>query len=264
MDPDPLPHPSRPIGPDYGTSFADVYDDWYAEITDVAATADHVAELARSPADPAGTGARRVLELGVGSGRIALPLVERGLHVVGIDSSPSMLDLLRAKPGAAAIELHEADMAAPDLVAPGPFAVVLVTFNTFFNLDDAARQQRCLEGVARILAPGGSLVVEAFVPADPPDRVERDLSTARVSLDRLVLTATEHDPASQTVTGQHVDITDAGIRLRPWRIRYATPAQLDEMAATAGLRLADRHAGWSGEPFDDDSNLHVSRYVREP
>jgi len=99
------------------------------------------------------------------------------------------------------------------------------------------------------------------VPAEPPDRIERDLSTTRVGLDRLVLTATEHDPASQTVTGQHVDITDAGVRLRPWRIRYATPVQLDAMAEAAGLRLAERSAGWDDEPFDDDSVVHVSRYV---
>lgn len=248
--------PTPPRGPDYGASFADVYDDWYAEITDAGATATRVLHTSTL------AGGGPVLELGIGSGRIALELLRRRLAVVGIDASPAMLDLLRAKPGADLIEVHEADMAEPDRVVDGPFSVVLVTFNTFFNLDDAARQQRCLEGVVRVLAPAGSLFVEAFVPGDPPPGVERDLSPARVTLDRLVLTATEHDPATQTVTGQHVDITlDGGVRLRPWRIRYATPAQLDEMAARAGLRLAERHAGWSGEPFGEDSTVHVSRYV---
>lgn len=246
----------RPATPDYGASFADVYDDWYADITDADATADHV----RALVDGAGGGP--VLELGIGSGRLALPLLARGLDVVGIDLSSPMLALLRDKPGAERIELHQADMARPDEVATGPFAVVLVGFNTFFNLDEEALQRRCLDGVARILAPRGSLLIEAFVPGDPPPSVARELSPSRVALDRLVLTATEHDPSTQTVTGQHLDLhVDGGVRLRPWRIRYATPEQLDEMAAAAGLRLAERAGGWSGEPFDADSAVHVSRYV---
>src|SRR5690606_1239173 len=105
-----------------------------------------------------------------------------------------------------------------------------------------------------------SLVIEAFVPAERADGVERDLATARVDHDRVVLTATEHDPDAQTVVGQHIDITAAGVRLRPWRIRYLTPAQLDDLAARAGMHLVERHAGWSGEPFDGDSPVHVSRY----
>ncbi|WP_195210561.1 class I SAM-dependent methyltransferase [Actinomarinicola tropica] len=241
--------------PDYGASFADVYDDWYADVTDAAATADHVARLVEA------AGGGRVLELGVGSGRLALAMADRGLRVAGIDVSPSMLDLLRAKPGAARVDVHEGDMAEPDGVVDGPFAVVLVAFNTFFNLADERRQRRCLEGVARLLVPGGSLLVEAVVPGDPPPTVTRDLSPSRVTLDRVVLTATEHDPATQTVTGQHVDMgVDGSVRLRPWRIRYATPDQLDAMAAAAGLHLLDRTAGWDGEPFDDDSAVHVSRY----
>lgn len=243
--------------PDYGRSFADVYDDWYADVSDADATADRIAALV----DALG-GTRRVVELGVGSGRIALPLAARGLDVEGVDSSDSMLALLAAKPGAEAVRAVRGDMAEVDaLVEPG-VAVVVVAFNTFFNLDTEARQRRCLEGVARVLAPGGSFVVEAFVPAEPPERIERQLSTARVDLDRLVLAATEHDPATQTITGQHVDISAEGVRLRPWRIRYATPVQLDAMAADAGLVLAERHAGWHAEPVTGSTTVHVSRYVR--
>ncbi len=251
---DPHEPPAAPL--DYGRSFADVYDDWYAEVSDVDATVDRVAALV------ADAGGGRVLELGVGSGRLALPLAERGLDVTGIDLSTSMLALLAAKPSAASVTVHHGDMALADTLVDGPFAVVLVAFNTFFNLDTEAQQRRCLHGIARLLDDSGSLVVEAFVPADPPPHVERDLSTARVALNRLVLAATEHDPATQTITGQHVDITDAGTRLRPWRIRYATPVQIDAMAAEAGLVLAERHAGWRLEPIAPDSTVHVSRYVR--
>lgn len=254
-----MTQPPPPSAPDYGAAFADVYDEWYADITDVGATATHVLHTSTA------AGGGPVLELGIGSGRVALALLRHRLQVVGIDSSPAMLDLLRAKPGAELIEVHHADMATPDEVVDGPFSVVVVTFNTFFNLDDPQRQQRCLDGVARILSPTGSLLIEAFVPADPPAAVERDLSPTRVGLDRVVLTATEHDPIHQTVTGQHIDLTvDGGVRLRPWRIRYATPDQLDDMAAAAGLRLAERHEGWRGEPFDDDSAVHVSRYELAP
>ena len=241
---------------DYGRSFADVYDDWYADVSDVDATVTRIVDLV----DRAGGG--RVLELGAGSGRIALPLAARGLEVSGIDVSEQMLDLLRAKAGSDRIDVRIGDMARADTVVDGPFVVVLVAFNTFFNLDTEAQQRRCMEGVASLLAPGGSFLVEGFVPADPPAHVERDLSTSRVEPDRLVLAATEHDPARQTITGQHVDITAMGIRLRPWRIRYATPVQLDEMAAAAGLRLCERHAGWRGEPVTPQTTAAVSRYVR--
>ncbi|MGY6500865.1 MAG: class I SAM-dependent methyltransferase [Acidimicrobiales bacterium] len=236
--------------PDYGDSFADVYDDWYADITDAAATADRVATLAAGG---------RVLELGVGSGRVAIPIADRGHEVVGIDASPAMLEVLAAKDHAGVQAVH-GDMSRADEVVDGPFAVVLVAFNTFFNLADDEAQRRCMEAVRAVVAPEGSFLVEAFVPGDPPDRLTRDLSTSRVTADRVVLSATEHDPVAQTVVGQHVDIGTAGTRLRPWRIRYLHPHQLDEMADAAGFELVERHGGWNGEPFDADTTVHVSRY----
>ncbi|MDZ7678974.1 MAG: class I SAM-dependent methyltransferase [Acidimicrobiales bacterium] len=240
--------------PDYGESFADVYDDWYGEITDVGATADRVAALVVD------AGTDRVLELGIGSGRLALPMAERGLRVVGIDSSPPMLDRLRAKSGADAIEVHEGDMAEADTLVDGPFGVVLIAFNTLFNLAGEDRQRACLTAVSSLLDPRGSLLVETAVWGDPPDRVERGLSTTRVDHDRVVLSATEHDPATQVVTGQHIDITADGTRLRPWRIRYLTPDQLDTMSAAAGLVLVERHADWTGAPLTAHDTVHVSRY----
>jgi SAM-dependent methyltransferase len=241
----------------YGDRFADVYDDWYGEVSDVAACTDRLAALARAAGDGP------VLELGVGSGRLALPLAQRGLVVHGIDASAAMLDRLRAKPGGDALTLTCGDMAELELADPPSFAVVFVAFNTFFNLGTEAAQRRCLDRVASVLAPDGWFVLEAFVPADAPATPDRGAVTPRrITADEVVLTVSQHDAAAQTVSGQHIHVTESGIRLRPWHLRYAAPAELDAMAEGAGLRLEWRHAGWDGLPFDGDAAVHVSAYRR--
>jgi SAM-dependent methyltransferase len=241
----------------YGERFADVYDDWYRDVTDVSACVERLAGLV------ADAGGGPVLELGVGTGRLALPLAARGVEVHGIDASAAMLDRLRAKPGGDAVHLTEGDMAALDLADPPPFAVVFVAFNTFFNLGTQDAQQRCLARVATLLAPGGTFVLEGFVPAAPEDGGERGAVTPRrITTDEVQLTVSQHDPVAQTITGQHVHITEAGIRLRPWHLRYATPDELDAMADRAGLTPAWRHADWAGRPFGPDATVHVSGYHR--
>jgi SAM-dependent methyltransferase len=163
----------------YGEAFADVYDDWYAGVSPVEATVARLAELA-------GTGP--VLELGVGTGRLALPLAATGLEVLGIDTSGAMLDRLRAKveargPGPGRVTGLLGDMAS-DLPG-GPFPLVFAAYNTLFNLRTVAEQERCFRAVAARLAPAGHFVVEAFVPDDPPrsgTSVDvRDLATTRAS-----------------------------------------------------------------------------------
>src|SRR5262245_86190 len=145
----------------YGERFADVYDDWYGDVSDVAATVDRVAALA---------GSGPVLELGAGSGRLAVPLADRGLDVWALDASPAMLDRLRAKPGGDRVRTVVGDMAEADLGPGAPrFALVLCAFNTLFNLTDGDAQRRCLARTADLLAPGGQLVVEAFVPPPGPE-----------------------------------------------------------------------------------------------
>lgn len=236
----------------YGRSFADVYDDWYRDVSDVDATVEKVAALA------ARRGGGRVLELGVGTGRLALPLAARGLQVTGVDASAEMLDRLRTKDGAEQLTLVEADMA--ELPVDGPFAAAFVAFNTFFNLTTRDAQARCLQRVRDVLAPGGWFVLEAFVPHDDGDA--SGVSARTVEVDRVVLTAARRDAAAQTISGQHIEITEQGVRLRPWMVRYAAPAELDAMAAAAGLRLVERHADWRGTPFQDASDHHVSVYRR--
>ena len=262
----------------YGDRFADVYDDWYPEVTDTAACAATVADLARtaaSRADVGGVGGGedggaggdrpRVLELGVGTGRLAIPLTEAGVEVTGVDASPAMLAALAAKPGGAAVRPVLADMAAlptdhPEL-ADGTFHAVLIAYNTLFNLVDDGTQQRCLERAAALVRPAGSVVVEAFVP--DPGATSGDSVTARqVTADRVVLSVSRTDAASHLVVGQYVDITGAGVTLRPWQVRWTTPDGLDALAATAGLALRHRWADWHRAPFTADAAAHVSVYHR--
>lgn len=241
----------------YGDRFADVYDDWYADVTDVGACTDRLAHLVGE------AGGGPVLELGIGSGRLALPLAARGLDVHGIDASAAMLDRLRAKPGADALRLTEGDMADLDLPDAPAFALVFAAFNTFFNLGTVADQNQCLRQVAARLAPDGLFVLEAFVPVDAGDPSTRGAVTPRrITADEVVLTASLHDADDQTITGQHIHLTTGGIQLRPWHLRYASPAQLDTMAEAAGLALAWRHGGWDESPFGPDSGVHVSAYRR--
>lgn len=238
----------------YGRSFADVYDDWYPAD---AATSAAVAAISSA----AGAGGD-VLELGVGTGRLALPLAAAGLAVTGMDSSVEMLDRLRvkARDDVARVEVVHGDVADPTAWPAGPFDVVVAAFNLVFNLPSADEQARCFESARRALRPGGSFLVEAFLPA-PMDHRDRRLEVREVTADRVVLIATDADPDTGVVLGQHVELLD-GVppRLRPWRIRVAPPEELDELAAAAGLELMARHADWEGTPFDAHGAAHVSRY----
>jgi SAM-dependent methyltransferase len=235
----------------YGDAIADVYDSWYADLTDIDAT---VAFLRRFVADGP------VLELGIGTGRLALPLAETGVAVHGIDVSDAMLERLRVKDPERRVRAVVGDMV--DDLPDGPFDLVFVAYNTFFNVRDVARQRLVFQRVAERLGPKGHFVIEAFVPDG--DRPGGDSVTIRsMTTDALVLRADRHDPVAQTIDGQLVEITEAGgVRLRPYRIRYAPPAELDLMAAEAGLELAERWENTRPDPFDDESPSHVSVYRR--
>jgi SAM-dependent methyltransferase len=243
--------PTRPLSDlgSYGRSFADVYDAWYDDISDVAATVAHVHELSKRG---------RVLELGVGTGRIALPLVSAGLEVVGIDASEEMLDALRTKDAAKRVHAVLGDMA--DLPFASTFSLVLVAFNTLFNLAGHDRIETCFAEVARVLLPDGVFIVEAFVPPLPGEARDDCVSVREIRDDLVVLTAATRTHHDHSITGSHIEIGPAGVRLRPWRLCYATPAELDVFATNAGLELATRHGGWHAERYDHESTTHVSVY----
>jgi len=243
----------------YGASFADVYDDWYPADTTTDQVVTRVGELADASA--------HVLELGVGTGRLALALAAAGHLVVGVDSSPEMLDRLGAKLAAAPdardriLAVH-ADLAEPATWPHGPFDVVLAAFNFICNLSDPDDQRQAFRSAASVLAPGGWFLVESFLPAPVQDR-RHDLTVREVTADRVVLIATDSDPATGVVTGQHIELVDnAAVRLRPWRIRSTRTDELDRWAAEAGLELIGRDADWSGAPFASDGAGQVSRYRR--
>ena len=241
----------------YGDGFADVYDEWYAEVTDVQATVELVRRLAASD-DRRG----RVLELGVGTGRLAVPMAAAGLDVTGVDSSSAMLEVLgeraRTEPAADRVVTIRGDMV--DDLPDGPFDVVLVAYNTLFNLLDERAQRSCFRAVAARLADDGRFVVEAIVP-DPAAPAGSTVSVRSMTADRVVLTVSDHRPAEQRTEGQFVELTESGgVRLRPWAIRWCGVGELDDMAADAGLVLEERHADMAGSAFHADADAHVSVY----
>ena len=248
----------------YGDRFADVYDEWYDDPAETDACVAFLTDLAHRTAAAGATGgdgaeAPRVLELGVGTGRLALPLAAAGLRVTGLDASEQMLARLAAKPGSDRVEAVVGDMAGP--LPHGPFDVALVARNTLFNVTTEAAQASCLAEVARVLTPQGRLAVEAFVPAEEPAPTS-SVEVRRITADRVLLFVDRHDPDAGEAWSSCVDIGADGITLRPCHIRYLAPRDLDAAAAAAGLTLDHRVGGWDGSAFDDDSTHHVSLYRR--
>ena len=234
----------------YGDAFAEVYDDWYGDVSGVAATVDLVAELASRHAH------LPVLELGVGTGRIAVPLAARGVHVVGLDASPAMLDKLAANDPTGSVAAHLGDMV--DGLPQGPFALAFVAFNTFFGLLTAERQQACFASVADVLTPGGGFVIEAFVPEPRPGS---SVAVRSMTVDSVVLSVSTHDDDAQTAQGHYISFTaSGGVRLRPWAIRYSTVEQLDAMASSAGFAVGERWEDAQRTAFTTESPRHVTLY----
>jgi SAM-dependent methyltransferase len=234
----------------YGDRIADVYDHLTATRPDPVDCIDRLAELAgRGPA----------LELGIGTGRIALPLAARGVEVHGIDASAAMVERLRAKPGGEAIPVTLGDFA--DLPVEGSFPLVYVVFNTFYSLLTQDEQVRCFAAVADHLAPGGAFVLELFVPDPALHPGGQSIRTRYLALDLVRFDLALHDPATQRVDFQNVLLAADGIQLLPGSVRYAWPSELDLMARLAGLRLRERWGGWRREPYTASTDgLYVAVY----
>lgn len=233
----------------YGDRIAEVYDDFYAEFDEHAI--DLLEELVAGG---------RVLELGIGTGRVALPLVDRGLDVVGIDASPAMIEKLRAKPGGDEIRVVEASFA--EIPIDGRFDLVFVAFNTFFALLTQEAQVGCFRSVAAHLSDEGSFLIEAFVPDLARFEDGQAVRLTELTDDSVRIHAAAVDVVNQRISSQHVLISQQGPRLYPVELRYAWPSELDLMADLAGLTLKQRWGSWRKDAFTKESRKHVSVYGR--
>jgi SAM-dependent methyltransferase len=202
--------------------------------------------------DIAGSG--RALELGIGTGRIAIPLAQRGVQVHGIELSKAMTARLRAKPGSEDIGVTIGDFSSATV--EGTFSLAYLVFNTISNLTTQAAQVACFRNVAAHLEPGGAFVIEVGIPELrllPPGETIRAfyVSETRWGLD-------EYDVATQGLTSHHFEIFDGTVERLAIPFRYTWPSELDLMAQLAGMRLRERWSGWKREPFTSDSRKHVS------
>ncbi len=196
-----------------------------------------------------------VLELGIGTGRIALPLAARGVEVHGIDLSEGAVDRLRAKPGGAALPVTIGDFATA-FVDGRPFTLAYLVFNTIMNLTTQADQVACFRIVSLQLAPAGCFVIETMVPdlrRLPPGEV---IKPFHFSEDRWGLD--EYDIQNQGLRSHHVVFRNGKIDYSSGQFRYVWPSELDLMAELAGMRLRERWDGWTREPFTSESRQHVS------
>ena len=226
----------------FGDDVAGRYDESTGEYFDpavIAATVDFLAEFA---------GDGDALELGIGTGRVALPLAERGVRVHGIDLSEVMVAKLKEKPGADAIEVTIGDFATTRV--DGTFSLAYLVFNTINNLTTQDAQVACFQNVATHLEPGGCFVIEVGVPNTAPLEVF-DLSETHVGIDEL-------DFDTQRLVSHHFSLVDGAWVRVSIPFRSVSPAELDLMARLAGMRLRERWSGWQHELFTAESTKHIS------
>ncbi|MDQ1042678.1 class I SAM-dependent methyltransferase [Streptomyces sp. V4I2] len=232
----------------FGERVAAAYDESSADMFDpsvVETTAGFLAELA---------GGGRALELGIGTGRIALPLARHGVPVHGIDRSRAMVARLRAKPGGAAIGVTIGDFATTRV--DGTFSVAYLLFNTIMNLTTQAAQVACFRNAAAHLEPGGCFVIEVMIPELRKLPAGQSVVPFHVSPTRWAFDV--YDVATQATSSNYVEVVDGRGEYRSIPFRYVWPSELDLMAQLAGLRLRERWEGWTREPFTSESGRHVS------
>jgi SAM-dependent methyltransferase len=238
----------------FGERIAARYDAAHAEMFDPEVVDPAVDFLA----DLAGTGA--ALELGVGTGRIALPLAKRGIPVHGIELSEAMVEQMRAKPGADDVDVTIGDFATATV--DKVFSVAYLVFNTINNLTSQDAQVACFRNVAAHLEPGGCFVIEVGVPSlrrlpQGETFYAFHLSDAYVGID-------EFDVAVQRLVSHHYTDVDGTFERRSIPFRYVWPSELDLMARLAGMTLRERWSSWQREPFTHESTRHISVWEKPP
>ena len=245
--------PDDDVAGDESTSFdpiAPFFDEIYAylEVEEVVGPAvDFLAELA---------GDGHALELGMGTGRIALPLAARGIDVSGIELSEGMVARLREKPGGQDIPVVIGDFSRASV--EGSFSLAYIVRNTLWNLRTQEKQVACFQNVAAHLAPGGHFVIEMFVPDLHGITPGHNIRALRAEASRMSFDV--FDVANQGLTSVHYWFREEGIRSFAGQGRYVWPAEMDLMARLAGMRLSERWADWDRAPFTEDSRSHISVY----
>jgi SAM-dependent methyltransferase len=238
----------------FGEPVAERYDQsehWMFDAAVIDATVDFLVELA-------GDGA--ALELGIGTGRIALPLARRGIRVHGIDLSDAMIARLRAKPGADQIDLTIGDFATTTV--EGTFSVAYLVFNTIMNLTTQDEQVACFRNVAAHLAPGGCFVIEVGVP--DLQRLPYGETFRPFHVSETHLGFDEYDIVNQGLVSHHYRAEGGSFEKSSIPFRYVWPAELDLMARIASMKLRARWSGWKREPFTSESTTHVSVWEKVP
>jgi SAM-dependent methyltransferase len=239
-----------------GGMATNVFEGWVAERYDALWPEHHAPDAIDPVVDRLVelAGAGPVLELGIGTGRIGLPLQARGVRVHGVELSPDMVDQLRARPGGTDLPVTIGDFAIVEL--PERFTLVYLLRNTITNLTSEDAQLACFRSVAAHLAPGGRFLIENYVPtidrqATAPTRVVFQATEEHLGVD-------EYDVERRIAVSHHCWLTEDGVRRLSSAHRYVWPDELDAMATAAGLVRVERSAGWHGEPFTDASPDHVS------
>jgi SAM-dependent methyltransferase len=247
-----MPGPGQPFDAasfdpaEYGRYAAGGYDELHAGL-DTSAAVEILADLA---------GGGPVVEFGIGTGRLALPLAERGLAVHGIEGSPDMAALLKSKPGGQEIPVVVGDFAK--VTVGDDFRLAFLVYNTIYALPSQDAQVECFVNAARHLRPGGRFVAEAWVPDVGAFRNGSAVRPVQVSGGHVELEIAKLHPAQQTMLTTKVHLSENGVRLIPANHRYAWPSEMDLMARIAGLQLVHRWENWQRAPFRDASTAHVS------
>lgn len=231
----------------YGELIADVYDDWYREVDP---------QMLEMLARLAGGGC--ALELGIGTGRVAIPLAARGMKMYGIDSSPAMLEKLRAKAGSEGIQLHQGSFV--NIPFDEKFDLIFVVFSTFYGLLTQDEQIQCFKSVADHLNSKGLFAIEAFVPDLTRYQGGQSVRVVQLENQQSRLVASLLDPVNQIITSQFIVLDKSRTDIKPVRIRYVWPSELDLMAHLAGLKLVYHWDDWGQSPFSSNSGKHIAVY----
>jgi SAM-dependent methyltransferase len=228
--------------------WAATYDAWHAS-NDPDAAVDFLLSQASDG---------RILELGIGTGRIALAIAARGRPVEGIDVSEAMLGQLRTKIGNLPVLARHGDMA--DIDVDGPFSLIYSSSSSFFHLTDQQRQVDCFRNVSAKLSADGRFVIEAFIPQPEMLHPARSITLRDFTPDTLRFSATVANRLTQQLQFQEVIMTPSGNEFLPVEERFCWPSELELMAQLAGMELAERYATYSKNPLNHRSAQHVSVY----